>query len=58
MIGGDSSKTRLVMKKRKKLTPGISTSLTPDYREKRRTTCLATVSLFNIGTRSQSVIIW
>ena len=33
-IGGDSSKTRLVMKKRKKLTPGISTSLTPDYREK------------------------
>ena len=35
-IGGDSSKTRLVKKKKgkHKSTTGIGASLTPDYREK------------------------
>ena len=35
-IGGDGSKTGLVMKKKgkHKLTTGISASLTPDYKDK------------------------
>ena len=33
MIGGDSSKTGLVMKG-KKTTTGIGANLTPDYKEK------------------------
>ena len=33
-IGGDGSKTELVMKEKKKSTTNIGASLTPDYREK------------------------
>ena len=36
MIGGDGSKTGLVMKKGGKSTTGIGASLTPDYRKNRR----------------------
>ena len=40
MIGGNYSKTGLVMKKKgeQKSTTGIGASLTPDYMEKRRAT--------------------
>ena len=39
-IGGDGSKTELVMKKKgkHKSTTGIGASLAPDYRERRRAT--------------------